>query len=79
MPTIEPDKYSMEAKQKAYDFLELLAIDKTYAMDISVRIFCLCTKLFESAKDDNEFTDEDVRSMIKEQIRNQSMRGGKKY
>lgn len=79
MPSIEPDKYSMEAKQKAYDFLELLAIDKTYAMDISVRIFCLCTKLFESAKDDNEFTDEDVRSMIKEQIRNQSMRGGKKY
>ena len=79
MPSIEPDKYSMESKQKAYDFLELLALDKTYAMDISVRIFCLCAKLFESAAGDVSFTDADVRSMIKEQIKNQSMRGGKKY
>ena len=79
MPTIEPDKYSMESKQKAYDFLELLSLDKNYSMDISVRIFCLCSKLFESAADDAAFTDADVRSMIKEQIRNQSMRGGHKY
>lgn len=79
MPSIEPDKYSMESKQKAYDFLELLALDKKYAMDISVRIFCLCSKLFESAAADSTFTDEDVRSMIKEQIKNQSMRGGHKY
>lgn len=79
MPTIEPDKYSMQSKQKAYDFLELLAMDKKYAMDISVRIFCLCAKLFESAADDSAFTDDDVKSMIKEQIKNQSMRGGKKY
>lgn len=79
MPSIEPDKYSMESKQKAFDFLELLSLDKNYQMDISVRIFCLCTKLFESAAGDNAFTDDDVRSMIKEQIRNQSLRGGKKY
>lgn len=79
MPTIEPETYSMESKQKAYDFLELLALDKKYAMDISVRIFCLCAKLFESAANDPSFTDDDVRSMIKEQIKNQSMRGGHKY
>jgi hypothetical protein len=48
-------------------------------MNISVRIFCLCAKLFESCAHDDDFNDEDVKSMIKEQMKNQSAEGGKKY
>ena len=79
MPTIEPDKYSKESKQKAYKYLEELSKDKQYVMNISVRIFCLCAKLFESCSNDDSFTDDDVKSMIKEQMKNQSAEGGRKY
>jgi hypothetical protein len=79
MPDIEPDKYSKESKMKAYAFLEELSKDKQYKMNISVRIFCLCAKLFESCAHDDDFNDEDVKSMIKEQMKNQSAEGGKKY
>lgn len=79
MPDIEPDKYSRESKMKAYAFLEELSQDKNYQMNISVRIFCLCAKLFESCAHDDNYTDEDVKSMIKEQMKNQSAEGGKKY
>ncbi len=79
MPDIEPDKYSKESKMKAYNFLEELSKDKNYQMNISVRIFCLCAKLFESCSHDDDFNDEDVKSMIIEQMKNQSAEGGKKY
>lgn len=79
MPDIEPELYSIESKQKAYRFLVELSKDKDYQMNISVRIFCLCAKLFESCAHDDSFDDEDVKSMIKEQMKNQSAEGGKKY
>ena len=79
MPSIEPDKYSKESKMKAFAFLEELSKDKNYQMNISVRIFCLCAKLFESCAHDDDYSDEDVKSMIKEQMKNQSAEGGKKY
>lgn len=79
MPSIEPDKYSRESKMKAYKFLEELSQDKNYRMNISVRIFCLCAKLFESCSQDDSFNDDDVKSMIREQMKNQSAEGGRKY
>ena len=79
MPDIEPELYSRESKMKAYAFLEELSKDEKYKMNISVRIFCLCSKLFESCAHDDNFDDEDVKSMIKEQMKNQSADGGKKY
>lgn len=79
MPDIEPQLYSKESKMKAYKFLEELSQDKNYQMNISVRIFCLCSKLFESCAHDDAFSDDDVKSMIKEQMKNQSAEGGKKY
>lgn len=79
MPDIEPDKYSKESKEKAYKFLVELADDKANRMNISVRIFCLCAKLFQSCSADALFTDDDVKSMIREQMKNQSAEGGKKY
>jgi hypothetical protein len=79
IPEIEPDKYSPESKQKAFNFLEELSKDEEYSMNISVRIFCLCAKLFESCAHDDDFNDDDVKSMIKEQMKNQAAEGGKKY
>ena len=48
-------------------------------MELSLRTFGICAKLFQTADGDDTFTDEDVRSMIKEQMKMQALRGGKSY
>lgn len=78
MPTIEPEKLTAKAKTKAYDYLMEL-YENGQQMELSIRTFGLCATMFQANMDDPEFTDEDTKSMIKEQMFNQSLRGGKKY
>jgi hypothetical protein len=69
---------SDESKRKAVDYLKELA-ESGEAMEISIRTFNTCARLFEVCKDDPDMTDDDVKSMIKEQMKNQSLRGGQKF
>ena len=78
MPTIEPEKLTAKAKTKAYDYLMEL-YENGQQMELSIRTFGLCATMFQANMDDPDFTDEDTKSMIKEQMFNQSLRGGKKY
>lgn len=80
MPAIDPDHLSPKSKIKAYDYLvELSKTDKE--VSISIRTFGLCAKIFESISDDSDFSDEDAKHMIKEQMKLQydriTGRGGK--
>lgn len=69
---------SMLAKTKALDYLKELASSGA-DMEISIRTFNTCARLFAVCEDDPDMTDEDVKSMIKEQMKNQSLRGGQKF
>lgn len=73
MPAIMPEKISTDAKFKALKYLEDLAGNKS-KMEISIRSFVTVAKVFEDVDDDTQAT-----RMIKEQMRLQAMRGGKKY
>ena len=48
-------------------------------MEISIRSFSTCARLFQVCEGDPDFTDDDARSMIKEQMALQYARGGKKF
>ena len=78
IPEIEPQLYSMESKTKAYNYLVELN-EAGSKMELSLRTFGICAKLFQTAQGDDTFTDDDVRSMIKEQMKMQALRGGKSY
>lgn len=78
MPGMDTDKLSAKAKMKAYDYLMELYESKT-PMELSIRTFGLCATMFQANMDDPDFTEEDTKSMIKEQMLMQSLRGGKKY
>lgn len=78
MPAIEPTKLSAKSKIKAYEYLTEMA-EKGDEMEISIRTFGTCARLFELASQDEELTDEDAKSMIKEQMYNMSLRSGKKW
>ena len=78
MPTIDPERLTAKAKTKAYDYLMEL-YENGQQMELSIRTFGLCATMFQANMDDPDFTDEDTKSMIKEQMFNQSLRGGKKY
>ena len=73
MPSIAPDILSSTAKQKAFEYLQELADSKTN-MEISIRSFVTCAKIFEmGVQDYNEFDDTTIKSMIKEQMTNQAL------
>ena len=73
MPAIDPEHLSPKSKIKAYDYLvELSNADAD--MEVSIRTFGICAKIFETANGDPDFTDEDAKSMIKEQMKLQSQR-----
>lgn len=72
-PKIAADKYSMEAKQQAIDYLQEL-VDKKAPVELSIRSFTLCTGIFQS----DSSTASKMRR-IREQMRLQAARGGKKY
>ena len=69
---------SMRSKNKALDYLKELAHSGA-DMEISVRTFNTCARLFAVCENDPDMSDEDVESMIKEQMKNQSLRGGQKF
>ena len=78
MPGMDKHRLSAKAKMKAYDYLMELYESKIL-VDLSVRTFGLCATMFQANMDDPDFTEEDTKSMIKEQMINQGLRGGKKY
>ena len=69
---------SMRSKTKALNYLKELAHSGA-DMEISVRTFNTCARLFAVCENDPDMSDEDVESMIKEQMKNQSLRGGQKF
>ena len=69
---------SMRSKTKALGYLKELAHSGA-DMEISIRTFNTCARLFAVCENDSDMTDEDVESMIKEQMKNQSLRGGQKF
>ena len=78
MPAIDPEHLSVRSKQKAYEYL----VDMNEAkadMEISIRTFGICAKIFEVASKDSDFTEDEAKSMISEQMKLQSLRGRKKY
>ena len=73
MADISPDKLSPEGKAKAYDYLVRL-VEAGSPMEISIRSFTICAVMYESDGDEKA-----IERKIKEQMRLQSERGGKKY
>ncbi len=69
---------SMRSKTKALEYLKELARSGA-DMEISIRTFNTCARLFAVCENDTDMSDEDVESMIKEQMKNQSLRGGQKF
>lgn len=78
MPAIDPEHLSSEAKFKAYEYLQELN-EKGSNMEISIRTFGICAKIFQTSLDDPDFSEDIARSMIAEQMALQAVRGGKKY
>ena len=78
MPAIGEGKLSSVAKIKAYDYLTELSEDGAN-MEVSIRSFITCARLCQMGEDNKDFTDDDIKSMIKDQVEHQAMRGGKKY
>jgi len=78
MPAIDPEHLSPNSKMKAYEYLVDLA-EKGSEMEISIRTFGLCAKIYESCNNDPDFGDEVAQMMIREQMKLQSQRGGHKY
>ena len=76
MPKIEPNHLSMSSKAKAMNFLEKLVEDKE-PIEVSIRSFITCSRIYENAEDEEEL--KLCEKMIREQMRNSAMRGGKKY
>lgn len=78
MPAIDPVRLTESSKKKALNYLKELSAAGS-KMEISVRSFTTCAKLFAVCEGDSEMSDDDVKSMIKEQTENMAMRGGSKF
>ena len=78
LPELDPDQLSPKAKMKAYEYLVKLN-ERGSKMEISLRTFGICAKIFEACNDDPDFDDSDAESMVEEQMKLQADRGGKKY
>lgn len=76
MPNIEPNHLSMTSKAKAMDFLQKLVEDGK-PIEVSIRSFITCARCYENAEDEEEL--KLAQHMIEEQMRNQSLRGGKHF
>jgi len=77
MPGIDPEHLSSGAKIKAYDYLVELS-NADAEMEISIRTFGICAKIFETASDDPDFSDDEAKAMIKEQMKLQASRAKRK-
>ena len=78
MKDIESDSLSLLSKIKAYDYLMDIA-KQNVDMEISIRSFITCAKIYELQVAMPEIPDEQINQMIKEQVVNQALRGGKKF
>lgn len=78
MPELGEGMVSSASKIKAFDYLSELS-EKGSQMEVSIRSFMTCAKLYQMGQDNPDFTEEDIRAMIKDQVEHQAMRGGKKY
>ena len=78
MPSIDPTRLKAGAKMKAFEYLQELA-KKGTNMEVSIRSFGTCARLFQVCDDDPNFTDEDAKSMIAEQLENQFLKSGKHF
>jgi hypothetical protein len=78
LPTLGDDTMSMSAKEKSLAYIKELS-ETGANVEISFRTFLICAKLYQAAEHDDDFTDEEVESMIAEQMRLQAARGGVKY
>lgn len=76
MPSIEPNHISMSSKAKAMNYLEKLVEDKK-PIEVSIRSFITCARIYENAENDEELAL--AEKMISEQMKNSSLRGGKKF
>lgn len=79
LPVIDERTVSKVAKIRAYDYIEDLAEKKGDSIEISIRTFQICARLFDAQRLDEDLTDEEVEEMIAEQLALQARRGGKKY
>ena len=78
MPNLGQGQLSESSKAKALDYLKELA-ESGADMEISIRTFMTCARLFVVCEGELDMSDTDVKSMIKEQMENQAIRGGRKY
>lgn len=76
IPAIDPTRLSVQSKMKAYDYVKELAHNKN-SIEISIRTFATCARLFQICDGDPDFNDDDAKSMIKEQLENQFLKGGR--
>lgn len=77
LPTIDKEKLSLESKTKAFNYLKEISKDYYDKIEISIRTFSICARIFESA--DADFSDDDCKFMILKQLKLQALRGGQKY
>lgn len=78
LKNIEPESLSLLSKIKAYDYLMDIA-KQNVDMEISIRSFITCAKIYELQVAMPEISDDQINQMIKEQVINQALRGGKKF
>lgn len=76
MPNIESNRLSMTSKAKAMNYLEKL-VEEGKPIEVSCRSFITCARIYENAEDDDDLGL--AEKMIAEQMRNQSLRGGRKF
>lgn len=76
MPNIESNRLSMTSKAKAMNYLEKL-VEEGKPIEVSCRSFITCARIYENSEEDDDLGL--AEKMIAEQMRNQSLRGGRKY
>lgn len=76
MPNIESNRLSMTSKAKAMNYLEKL-VEEGKPIEVSCRSFITCARIYENSEGDEDL--KLAENMIAEQMRNQSLRGGKKF
>jgi hypothetical protein len=62
-----------KSKIKAFDYLNELATENV-PLEISMRTFGICAKIFQTAEGESDFSEEDVKSMIREQMKLQAQK-----
>jgi hypothetical protein len=77
IPAIDPEHLSVASKMKAYDYIKELA-HNTSNIEISIRTFATCARIFQICDADIDFNDDDAKSMIKEQLENNFLKGGRR-